>query len=124
VGICLLYHGWEVFDPAKMREYATWDSIRQTPLPLLMVYLGKGGEFLTGAMLVLGLLTRVACLLLISTMVYIIFVLGHGKIWYEDQHPFLFVLLAFVFFFTGSGPWSLDARLGFGKKPNAANPVR
>ncbi len=36
------------------------------------------------------------------------FFVGHGKIWYEDQHPFLFVLLAFVFFFIGGGKWSVD----------------
>ncbi len=121
VGLCLLYHGWEVFDAPKMQEYAAWDSIKQKPFPLLMVYLGKGGEFLIGIMLLLGFLTRVACLLLISIMVYIIFVLGHGKIWYEDQHPFLFVLLAFVFFFSGSGKWSLDAQLPFGKNANTTN---
>jgi uncharacterized membrane protein YphA (DoxX/SURF4 family) len=40
---------------------------------------------------------------------------GDGKIWYEDQHPFLFVLLAAVFFFTGPGKWSIDYLL-FNKK--------
>ncbi len=116
VGLFLLYHGWEVFDAAKMNEYAKWDSFTQTPAPLFMVYLGKGAEFLAGIMLALGLLTRVACLIVIGTMVYIVFFIGHGKIWYEDQHPFLFVLLALVFFFSGSGKWSVDALLGLGKK--------
>jgi hypothetical protein len=41
-------------------------------------------------------------------MSYIAFFVGHGKVWYEDQHPFLLVLLAMVFFFTGPGNISLD----------------
>jgi putative oxidoreductase len=34
---------------------------------------------------------------------------GHGRFWYEDQHPFLFALFGVLFFFTGPGAWSLDA---------------
>ena len=111
-GLLLVYHGWEVFDATKINEYAGWDSLKNTPPPLLLAYLGKGGELLVGTMLILGLLTRLACLMLVGIMAYIIFLIGHGKIWYDDQHPFLFVLLAVVFFVSGSGKWSLDARLG------------
>jgi uncharacterized membrane protein YphA (DoxX/SURF4 family) len=48
-------------------------------------------------------------------MLYVSFFVGHGKIWYEDQHPFLFVLLALVFFFYGPGKMSVDQLL-FGKR--------
>jgi len=41
-------------------------------------------------------------------MLYISLFVGTGKIWYQDQHPFLFVLLALVFFFTGPGKYSID----------------
>jgi uncharacterized membrane protein YphA (DoxX/SURF4 family) len=41
-------------------------------------------------------------------MAYITFIVGHGKIWYEDQYPFLFVLLGLVFIFTGPGKFSVD----------------
>ncbi|SOD79123.1 DoxX family protein [Spirosoma fluviale] len=109
VGLFLLYHGWEVFDAAKMKEYAAWDVFKQDLSPLFMVYLGKGSEFVAGVLLTIGLLTRLGCLIVIGTMLYISLFVGHGRIWYEDQHPFLFVLLALVFFFTGSGKWSVDA---------------
>ncbi|WP_461129295.1 DoxX family protein [Spirosoma aerophilum] len=111
VGLFLLYHGWEVFDAAKMKEYAAWDVFKNDTSPLIMVYLGKGSEFLAGALLTIGLLTRPACLIVIGTMLYISFFVGHGRIWYEDQHPFLFVLLALVFFFSGPGQWSVDAHI-------------
>ena len=69
---------------------------------------GKASELIAGIFFVLGFLIRVASLLIIGTMIYITFFLGHGKIWYEDQYPFLFILLALVFFFTGAGRISVD----------------
>ena len=56
----------------------------------------------------LGLFTRLAIIPLAITMAIISFGIGKGRIFMEDQHPFLFILLAFVFFFTGPGKWSLD----------------
>lgn len=109
VGLFLVYHGWEVFDATKMKEYAVWDVFKESASPSFMVYLGKGSEFVAGVFLTAGLFTRLACLLIIGTMLYITFFVGHGKFWYEDQHPFLFALLAAVFFFIGPGKWSVDA---------------
>jgi len=80
---------------------------------------GKASELIAGIFFMLGFLTRVASLLIIGTMIYITFFLGHGKIWYEDQYPFLFILLALVFFFTGAGTVSLDNLLFKNKIKNA-----
>ncbi|WP_223860816.1 hypothetical protein [Spirosoma validum] len=30
VGLLLVYHGWEVFDSAKMKEYAVWDVFNES----------------------------------------------------------------------------------------------
>lgn len=110
-GIFLVYHGWEVFDPAKIKEYAQWDIFKNTGFSSFLPYLGKGAELVSGILLTAGIFTRIACIILAGTMLYIAFFVGHGRIWYEDQHPFLFVLLAMVFFFTGGGKWSVDRRL-------------
>jgi len=110
-GVFLIYHGWEVFDPVKMKEYAQWDLFKNSGMPSFLPYLGKGSEFVSGLMLAAGAFSRVACIILTGTMLYITFFIGHGKIWYEDQHPFLFVLLAMVFFFAGPGRWSVDRGL-------------
>lgn len=108
LGLFLVYHGWEIFDTAKMNEYMGWDIFKKSSSMSVMVYMGKAAELVAGIMLVIGLLTRVAALILICTMLYITFFVGHGKIWYEDQYPFLFVLLGVVFFFVGGGKWSVD----------------
>jgi len=109
VGSFLIYHGCEMFDTPAMNEYFKWDMFKDSSLAKLLVYGGKVAELLTGVLLVLGLLTRIACIILICTLGYIAFFVGHGKIWYEDQYPFLFVVIGFIFFFTGPGSFSLDS---------------
>ena len=104
----MVYHGIEVFSPEKMSGYMQWDMFKGSSFAKAMVYAGKGSEFVGGLLLFFGLFTRAAALLLAGTVLYISFFVGQGRIWYEDQHPFLFVLLALVFFFTGGGKWSAD----------------
>jgi putative oxidoreductase len=108
VGLFVIYHGFEIFNAATMQEYATWAQFKEMPWPALIVYTGKLAELLAGILFTIGCFTRLGALVLILTMLYISFFVGHGKVWYEDQHPFLFVLLGFVFFFTGPGRWSVD----------------
>jgi putative oxidoreductase len=107
LGAFLIYHGWEIFTQSKMDEYLKWDAFKNSSGKFL-VYAGKAGELIAGIFFVLGLFTRIASLITIGVMCYITFFLGHGKIWYEDQYPFLFILLALVFFFIGPGNFSLD----------------
>jgi uncharacterized membrane protein YphA (DoxX/SURF4 family) len=116
VGLFMIYHGWEVFDDSKMTEYTNWLTELRFPAPATMAYLGKAAELVSGILLFLGLFTRAAAVVLALTMIFICFGMGKGRIFMEDQHPFLFVILAFVFFFTGPGQWSVD-RLLFGHKP-------
>jgi putative oxidoreductase len=107
VGLFLIYHGWEVFDAEKMKVYLGWDQFKDST-GVLLAYLGKIAELAGGIMLTIGFLTRIASLIVACTMLYVSVFVGNGKIWYEDQYPFLFVLLALVFFFTGPGRFSVD----------------
>lgn len=104
----MAYHGLEVFKPDVIKGYTEWDVIKTLPSPLFMVYLGKGLELVTGVCLVIGLFTRIAALFMFIDMIFICFKVGNGKFWYEDQHPFIFALLAIVFFFTGPVKFGLD----------------
>ena len=114
-GLLMAYHGWEVFDSNKMSEYAKWDTVKTLPAAAFMVYLGKGLEFISGTLLVLGLFTRLAALFMAINMLFICFIVGNGKFYYEDQHPFIFAMLAMVFFFTGPVKWSIDQLIFKGK---------
>jgi putative oxidoreductase len=110
-GFLLAYHGLEVFSTEKMNMYLGWDSIKNLPIAKLMLYVGKGGELAAGIALILGFLTRPASLLLAAIMLFITFYIGHGKFWYEDQHPFVLAILALVFAIYGPGAWALDNKI-------------
>jgi putative oxidoreductase len=107
MGGFLIYHGIEVFDAAIVSKYLSWDVFKND-YGLVLVYAGKIAELIAGILFFLGLFTRVASLLTIGVMGYIAFFIGKGIIWYDDQHPFLFILLSMVFVFTGPGNFSLD----------------
>jgi putative oxidoreductase len=108
LGALMIYHGQEVFNPELMNSYLEWETFKG-PQGKLMVYLGKSSEFLAGVSLFFGIFTRLGALLLMGALSYVTFFVGHGKFWYEDQHPFMFVLFGLMFLFTGPGSWSLDA---------------
>lgn len=114
-GLMMAYHGLEIFDRNKLLPYLEWELIKSLPAPEILLYVGKGLEFVTGVCLVLGLFTRIAAIFMAIDMLFICFRIGSGKFWYEDQHPFLFAILALVFFFTGPVKWSLD-KLWFNRK--------
>ncbi|HEU5145800.1 MAG TPA: DoxX family protein, partial [Chryseosolibacter sp.] len=110
-GLLMTYHGLELFDRSIMEEYLTWDVFKSMPAPAFMIYLGKSLELITGICFIIGLFTRLAAILMMVDMLFICFVVGGGKFYYQDQHPFLFAMIALVFFFTGPARWSLDSRL-------------
>jgi putative oxidoreductase len=107
-GLLMAYHGAEIFNRTAMEVYLTWDVIKGLPAPELMVYVGKGIEFFAGVCLAVGLFTRIASLFMVIDMLFICFKIGNGRFYYEDQHPFLFALIALIFFFTGPVKWALD----------------
>lgn len=108
VGLLLVYHGIEIFDKKVMGTYFTWE-VFDTPVGVPLVYAGKAAELLAGLLIAAGWWTRAGALLCIGTMLFITFIVGQGKFWYEDQHPFMFVLFGVLFFFKGAGQWSLDS---------------
>jgi putative oxidoreductase len=107
-GLLVAYHGWEIFDEKLMSGYLEWDSIKSLPWPKAMVYFGKGLELVAGVCLAIGLFTRLAALFIFIDMMFICFKVGQGRFYYEDQHPFLFGVLALVFFFTGPVKFGVD----------------
>ncbi len=79
VGLLMVYHGVEVLDSKLIEGYAKWDSFKSLPNPLLMAYVGKSAELVSGILLTIGFLTRPAAILLMFTMLFVTFFIGHGK---------------------------------------------
>jgi putative oxidoreductase len=108
VGLLMFYHGLEVFKTNTMNSYLEWEVIKKLPFPVLLTYSGKLIELITGFCFATGLFMRIAAVFMAGNMLFICFYIGSGKFYYEDQHPFLFALLALVFFFLGSVKYGLD----------------
>lgn len=110
-GLLMGYHGLEIFNSETMKSYMEWEIIKTLPFPLLMIYVGKATELVSGLLFVLGLFTRLAALIMAVNMLFICFYIGSGKFYYQDQHSFLFAMIAMVFFFIGSVKFGLDNRI-------------
>jgi putative oxidoreductase len=80
VGMLLIYHGIEVFDPVLMKGYVQ-NNMVTGPEALLLVYAGKSSELLSGTLMLLGFVTRVAALMMVGTFSYITFFVGDGRFW-------------------------------------------
>ena len=113
VGAILAVHGW-----AKLSDVAgTSQSFEHLamPAPQLLVYLAIAGEFLGGLGLLLGLLTRIAALGPLCTMLVAILTVhvGHGLLAKNGgyEYPLVLLLVSAFFAVNGAGPWSLDALL-------------
>jgi len=111
MGVFMIYHGWEVFSKEPIDTYTGWLTDMHFPEPRYWALLGKAIELVGGCLLLPGLLTRFITIPLMLDMLFIVFVLGHGKIFYEDQYPLLFFLFFLYLFLAGPGKWSIDKRL-------------
>jgi putative oxidoreductase len=111
VGLLMAYHGLEIFNADVMAEYAKWEVIKTLPFSNSIAYVGKAIELISGICLSLGALTRIAAAFMAINMLFICFKIGEGRFYYQDQHPFLFALIALVFFFTGPVKWAVDFKL-------------
>lgn len=110
-GIIIAKYGLEIFNHDKMKGNTDWLTDIHLPAPVFMAYLGKATELIGGILLIIGLCTRLAAMALVITMSVIIFLMGKGNIFGDEQLPFLFLLLFVSFIFSGAGKWSLDSLL-------------
>jgi putative oxidoreductase len=111
VGAFMVYHGAEIFNPEIMQRYYQMLADMKMSNAVFLSKLGKSCELVAGILLTTGTLTRIGALVMAGTMSFITFSLGEGRVYMEEQHPFMFVLFAFIFFFDGGKKWSLDSML-------------
>lgn len=115
VGAFMIYHGSELFQPEIMQRYYQMLGDMKMNNAVFLSKLGKSFELIAGILLTTGLFTRIGALIMAGTMSFITFGIGEGRVYMEEQHPFMFILFAFIFFFDGGKKWSLDNLL-FRKK--------
>lgn len=99
-----------------------WPSPLPTPPVLSMYWFAGSIEFVGGALLVLGLFTRPAALIMSGEMAFAYFIShatgGFFPILNRGDGAILFCFIFLYIAFAGPGPWSVDALMA--RKRDAA----
>jgi putative oxidoreductase len=108
-GGLLLVHGYD-----KMMHYA---EMKNNFMPFMgmpasvSLALVIFAEFICSMLVIVGLLTRFACIPIIITMLVALFMAHDGDITGKGQPATLYLLVFFALAVTGPGKYSLDAAL-------------
>jgi putative oxidoreductase len=93
-----------------------WPSPLPTPAPLSMYWFAGAIELVGGALLVLGLFTRPAALIMSGEMAFAYFIshapAGFFPILNRGDAAILYCFIFLYIAFAGGGPWSVDALMG------------
>lgn len=111
LGVIMMAHGYgKVF--GGMQRFS--ENVTNMGFPAFMAYVAAYSEFFGGALVIVGLFTRVASLFVMGVMVVAVWKV-HWARGLTGQGGFEFPLalgtIAFAFIFLGPGPLSLDALL-------------
>lgn len=122
VGVVFVYHGAQklfgAFEGPGMEKFTQGIVAMGLPMPELNAYLAAGSEFFGGLLLIAGLLTRLASIPLLVTMLVASFVVHKDAFSLQHKGMEYSLTLACVLVgiaLLGPGCFSLDALL-FGRK--------
>lgn len=82
------------------------------PAPMLFAWLAGIAEVFGALLLVIGLLSRPAALLLVIHFMFVVFVAHAGDSLGDRELPILFGTIALMFLLVGPGRYSVDSLIG------------
>lgn len=81
------------------------------PVPVLFAWAASLSEFLGGAFLALGFLTRVSSFFIVCVMLTAVLGVHLNDPFDKQEKAFLYLFIAFAFMLKGASDWSLDGFL-------------
>jgi putative oxidoreductase len=97
-----------VFSSDRMREFAAFLAANGTPFPLAGAFVSAYAQFICGILVILGLFTRPAGLIIAINFVFAL-IIAHRSTPFLDTWQALMMLAGGLFFlFNGSGAFALD----------------
>ena len=114
VGGFLIWGVWDnIISGERMAEFQAFLAALNCPLPQIAAPLSVWVQFIVGAALILGFMTRWAGLLLsINFIVAVILLWGGGADARALFPPAILVFIGLVLAAHGPGRWALEGRLG------------
>jgi len=124
LGVVLMFHGSQKlfgwFDGGGMEKFTQSLEELQIPMPQVSAWLSAGTEFVGGALIVLGLLTRlVAVPVMVNMLVAVIAVHRHEFAVQKGgmEYPLMLCVVALALVFMGAGRFSVDGCVCREKSP-------
>ena len=114
LGIAFIMHGLPgIFDADYMAGVAGFMESYNIPASMLMAYLSKGAELICGILLILGLFTRLASIVLAIDMAVATFFALRGDIFgdFQAEISFTYLIIALALFLYNPLSMSLDRML-------------
>ena len=81
------------------------------PVPVVFAWAAGFAEFVGGAFLALGFLTRVSSFFIVCTMLTALLGVHRADPFGKQELAFLYLFIALAFMFKGAGDWSIDRYL-------------
>lgn len=109
LGIYFIVHSYELFDAGAMKSFAGYLSDNlHFPKPLLMAYLRTSAEFFGGIMLILGIFTRIAAILILFVMIVAAFTAGNGDLFGDAELNVIYASFCLTILLLGTGKFSIQ----------------
>ena len=118
LGGFLIWGVWDnIVSPERMTEFAGFLTAIGSPMPSLAAPVSVWAQFLIGVLLIPGMLTRWAGMLLAVNFLVAVVLIGTSEGIFPDVTrelfgPVMCVLAGLMLATYGAGRWSVDRRLG------------
>lgn len=108
LGVIMVNYSYPVVVGNGFHGFGDWLATLGIPLPHLMAYVAKGGEFIGGILLACGIITRLGAFLIMANMIVAVTVAGKGMIFSGAELAFCYLLVAMMIFLNAPDAWSVD----------------
>lgn len=105
----MLGHGLGKLPPSE--QFIERTGTMGFPVPVFFAWAAALSEFLGGAFLALGFLTRVSSFLILCVMLVALLGVHYNDPFNRQELAFLYLFIALCFMLKGAGDWSIDAFL-------------
>jgi len=120
LGIAMLYHGWSKVIPPGGFHGNAFSAIERHShyvaslgLPYWLGIVSALTEFVGGSLLLLGLFTRFAALLVAVNMLVALIMVNRHHGYSGSEYSLALLVIALMLFFYGAGVCALDRKIGF-----------
>jgi putative oxidoreductase len=119
-GFVLIYGTQDnVFSSARMLEFRDFLQKNGFPYPLECAYLSAYAQFITGALLLMGLLTRLASVVVIINFIVALLMVHRHLPFSANIAPLAMLVTAVFFFLYGAPRYSVDALVANRRSPRS-----